>query len=469
MVAQQTQPEMMEMETLGTNSIPTVYLRLSQTNSVTLPSQGLDKDEIEYPDGGVEAYLVVFGSFMGNVTCLGLINSIGAIQAYVSSHQLSDMNVSSISWIFSIYLSLAYALGIISGPIFDRKGARGILIVSTVLIFVGLMGASASTQIYQFILCFISLGFGNGIGLTPVVGVINHWFFRKAGFATGVVTSGGSFGGLVFPLILRHTFNVYGYGWSIRILAFINLGCMLLAIAFSKERILKASPEATDPIITKHNGMWTVNIKLAISKMLALAKKHSDRAFIFTIFGSLCSELCLLLALTYFVNYTVIHGYSESTGFLLLTVWNSTSIVGRILPGMISDYIGKFNVNIVMLTGLTTAMLSIWYAFGSNIKALYAFACIGGFFQGLISALLPACLADITKVSEFGERFGILNFILSFANLVGIPIGASIINNNTVHSYDVFVIFVSCICLAALVLFMCARFAIVGAKFNVKV
>lgn len=428
-----------------------------------------DKDDMEYPDGGIEAYLVVFGSFMGNVTCLGLINSIGAIQAYVSSHQLAGMNASSISWIFSVYLSLAYALGIVSGPIFDRKGSRGILITATALIFLGLMGASAATEIYQFILCFISLGIGNGIGLTPVVGVINHWFFRKAGFATGVVTSGGSFGGLIFPLILRYTFDKYGYAWSIRILAFINLACMVLAVIFSKERIIRPKLNKSELIITKQNMLWKINLTLASKKAIDLAKNHNDKPFIFTIFGSLCSELGLLLALTYFINYAIVQGYSESTGFLLLTVWNSTSIVGRILPGIISDYIGKFNVNISMLSGLSVAMLAIWYTFGSHLSALYVFAAIGGFFQGLISALLPACLSDITKVSEFGERFGILNFILSFANLVGIPIGASIINNNSVHNYNMFVIFVSCICLSAVSLFTCARFAIVGAKLNVKV
>lgn len=62
---------------------------------------------------------MVAGSFCGAATCLGIINSVGAIQAHVSTHQLKDMSASSISWIFSIYLCLTYALGIFTGPVFD--------------------------------------------------------------------------------------------------------------------------------------------------------------------------------------------------------------------------------------------------------------------------------------------------------------------------------------------------------------
>ena len=117
-----------------------------------------DDSSIEYPEGGLKAYSVILGSFLGLIVNLGLINSIGAIQAYVSTHQLLNLKATSISWIFSIYLSLAYAGGIITGPIFDKRGPLEILIVATAFIFLGLMGAAQSVEIWQFILSFISLG-----------------------------------------------------------------------------------------------------------------------------------------------------------------------------------------------------------------------------------------------------------------------------------------------------------------------
>ena len=42
----------------------------------------------DFPDGGLAAYLVLFGSFMGLIADFGIANSLGAIQSYVTSHQL---------------------------------------------------------------------------------------------------------------------------------------------------------------------------------------------------------------------------------------------------------------------------------------------------------------------------------------------------------------------------------------------
>lgn len=429
-----------------------------------------DKDDIVYPDGGFEAYTVIAGSFLGAITCLGLINSIGAIQAYVSTHQLKYLNASSISWIFSIYLSLAYALGVIVGPIFDRKGPKIILACATSLVFAGLMGSANSKEVYQFILSFVALGIGNGIGLTPLVGVINHWFLRKRGVVTGLVTSGGSVGGLVFPLLLRHTFEKYGFAWSMRILAFINGACMLASVFLVKSRIQRTVVKSDNPVFKKGiDGGFNIDLDLAVKKTMKFLKKNSDKTFLLTIAGSFCTELCLVLTLTYFVTYAMAQGVSESVGYLLLTTWNATSIAGRILPGLCSDYLGKFNVNLFMISVLSLCMFAIWYACGSQLHALYVFAALGGFFLGLILGMIPACLAQISKVSEFGERYGVLNFFLSFGNLVGVPIGAAIINDGSTKNYDLFVILVGCLCVAGVLFFLLSRYTIVGLRLNVKV
>ena len=72
-----------------------------------------DDSSIEYPEGGLKAYSVILGSFLGLIVNLGLINSIGAIQAYVSTHQL--LNLKSYFYIldFLNLFIIAYAGGII--------------------------------------------------------------------------------------------------------------------------------------------------------------------------------------------------------------------------------------------------------------------------------------------------------------------------------------------------------------------
>lgn len=437
-------------------------------------SGSINDDDIEYPDGGLRAYLVVLGSFCGAVTCLGIINSVGAIQAYVSIHQLKDLSAASISWIFSIYLSLTYALGLFTGPIFDYKGARMLLLVATLFIFGGLMGAASSTKVYHFILSFICLGIGNGVGLTPVIGVLNHWFLKKRGFVTGLVTSGGSVGGLCFPLLLRFLFDKYGYVLALRILAFIGGACMLIALFTLKERVLrlKVSKDRTEnPIVVwKRNGSLPHFNHLALLDQLSKAtRKHRDKTFVLSIVGAFCTELSLVLIVTYFVTYIIAQGIPESTGYLLLAIWNACSTPGRIIPGIISDHLGKFNVHIFMIFGESVCIFAIWLAFGHNLNALYVYSCIGGFFQGLISGMIPACLAQISAVSEFGERYGLLNFFLSFGNLIVIPIGAAIIDDGSVHNYNMFVVLVGCLMVTGTLFYYLSRINMVGMSLKVKV
>lgn len=198
-------------------------------------------------------------------------------------------------------------------------------------------------------------------------------------------------------------------------------------------------------------------------------KKHRDKTFGLSILGAFFSELSLVLIVTYFVTYVIAQGISESQGYILLATWNACSTPGRIIPGLISDYLGKFNVHIFMILGETICIFTIWLILGYNLPALFVYACVGGFFQGLISGMIPACLAQISAVSEFGERYGILNFFLSFGNLIVIPIGAAIIGDGSVYNYNMFVVLVGCLMATGTACYYWARINMVGARLNIKV
>lgn len=430
----------------------------------------------EYPDGGKKAYSVLLGSFLGLISNLGVINSIGAIQAHVSTNQLLHVKTSTVSWIFSIYLALAYAIGLFIGPIFDRKGPRWLLVSATVLITVGFIATANSTNVWQFILSLsICVGVGNGIAMTPLVGVINHWFFVKRGNATGIATSGGSVGGLVIPLMLRLLYVKYGFQWAIRILAFFCLACMVSAVLLVEERVTKTKEEveeeerqAEEIVHSKIKGNSIFLPVIKVFKSLSF-KSLKEPNYSFLIAGAFSAELSLILIVTYFATYAIAQGISESTSYILLTVWNSTGILGRWIPGYLSDKFGKFNMNILMLTGLNFSIFVVWLPFGSSLKALYAFAALGGFFLGLILSMLPSCLGQISPVREFGGRYGLLLFFLSFGNLIGVPIGASIIGDGSQHNYDMFVVLVGILSTLGTVFWAVSRYYIVGTRLNVIV
>lgn len=98
-----------------------------------------------YPEGGLRAWMVVYGSFSGMTASFGLMNTIGTYQAYLSTHQLAHLDPSTIGWVFSFYTFLSFFCGVQIGPFFDNKGPRVLVAAGTLCLVVGVFGAAEST------------------------------------------------------------------------------------------------------------------------------------------------------------------------------------------------------------------------------------------------------------------------------------------------------------------------------------
>ena len=105
--------------------------------------------EHSYPEGGIQAWLVVFGSFTGMTAGFGLMNTVGTFQAYLSTHQLADYSPSLVGWIFSIYIFLAFFCGVQIGPIFDAKGPRWLVLAGSVSLVGGTFAFAESSSMFS--------------------------------------------------------------------------------------------------------------------------------------------------------------------------------------------------------------------------------------------------------------------------------------------------------------------------------
>lgn len=69
-------------------------------------------EEQFYPEGGREAWSVVFGSFCGMVAAFGTMNTIGTFQTYLAANQLREYSEGQIGWIFGVYVFTSFLGGI---------------------------------------------------------------------------------------------------------------------------------------------------------------------------------------------------------------------------------------------------------------------------------------------------------------------------------------------------------------------
>jgi hypothetical protein len=93
------------------------------TSACPEQQHALDRDAGgKYPEGGLQAWLVVLGAWCAMLPSMGLLNTIGVLQAWVAEHQLAGYSESNIAWIFSTYAFFLYITGAQVGG--SRGGER---------------------------------------------------------------------------------------------------------------------------------------------------------------------------------------------------------------------------------------------------------------------------------------------------------------------------------------------------------
>ena len=71
-------------------------------------TQQLFCETLDFPEGGLRAWSVVFGCWCAMIAAFGLLNSIGVMHSWLATHQLKDQTYSKIGWIFGTFTFLVY-------------------------------------------------------------------------------------------------------------------------------------------------------------------------------------------------------------------------------------------------------------------------------------------------------------------------------------------------------------------------
>lgn len=78
------------------------------------------------------------------IPSMGILNTVGVLQAWMSQHQLEGYSESNIGWIVSAYAFFLYISAAQIGPIFDAHDIRWLVVPGSVGIVAALMCFSVS-------------------------------------------------------------------------------------------------------------------------------------------------------------------------------------------------------------------------------------------------------------------------------------------------------------------------------------
>ncbi|KAI5860662.1 MFS general substrate transporter [Durotheca rogersii] len=359
-----------------------------------------------YPEGGPEAWLVVLGAWCGLLASLGLMNTIATFQTYIATHQLTSYDEGTIGWIFSLYTALCFLCGVYIGPLFDKYGPKWLIAPGGVCVVASVMLMSICTEYWHFMLCWgILNGAATSLLFTPCITAVGHFFRERRGLASGITSTGGGLGGVVFPLMLQSLFGKVGWGWAVRILGFVCLCLLIFANLLVRKRLPPAHNASPHPdfLILKEKGFLLLTV-----------------AVFFLEFG-------LFIPLAYISSYALANGFDESFAFQILPILNAASVVGRAVPGWWADIIGPFNSNMISICITVFACYAVWLPFGHTTPGLVVFAIMFGFATGNNISITPVCVGKLCHTQQYGRYYATCYTIVSIACLISLPVAGAIV------------------------------------------
>ncbi|KAI0653062.1 monocarboxylate permease [Cubamyces menziesii] len=407
------------------------------------PHEG--QQELEHvPDGGREAYTVVLGASLALFASAGMVNTYGAFQDYYEATLLPSSSSSSISLIGSLQIFFLYFIGTLTGRVFDAYGTKIMIPLGTFICVFSLMMVSLcqKDQAYQV---FLSHGvlFGLGIALlfNPAVAVLGHWFRKRRALAIGLTTGGSASGGVILPILLERLIPAVGFGWAVRIVGFVLLGCLIISCLTIRTRLP----------LSGHIS-WRTAIDFGGFK---------DPRYALASFGA------FLLFYGFFIPYFYIQIYANFRGVpphiakYLLAIMNATNVPSRILPGYVADKVGPLTVFIPAAAICSVLLLGLWLP-SHNTASIVAFAALYGLFSGAFVSLLPTYIASISPREKLGARLGSVYMVVAVASLVGTPTAGALLSKTDDAHFRNLIIFCGVLSVAGTVVMALA--GIVGSS-----
>lgn len=147
------------------------------------------------------------------------------------------------------------------GVLVDMFGSRPITIPASVFAVGGLIALSFARE-YYYIFLAQSLCFGIGAAgiFMPGLVIAGKYFKTRRALALGVVASGSSLGGVIFPIFLAQLFAKAGFGpalrWAALLIGVLLVIANLLIIPLEKPKGLAGRRTIFQPGLFKNLGFF---------------------------------------------------------------------------------------------------------------------------------------------------------------------------------------------------------------------
>ncbi len=336
---------------------------------------------------GPTGWLAAAAGCLLNAWTFGVFYSFGTAVGQMGEE--FGAGLSSFGRVFGITTFWFFSLGLFSGPLADRFGARPLILVGAGFIGTGLLlTAQAGSLTVAYVTYGIGVGTGIGCYLVPLTAAVSGWFDKKRPTALGLATAGIGLGTLL--LVPVGEWLIRTQGWRD---AFTLMG-IGSAIVYTLAGLAIARPPGTQQASGSNDRQHLVSVM-------------RQRSY-WRLYGSgLVMSLALFGPFIFLVTYAKQNGISGQAGAWLISILGVGSVLGRLGIGPIASRHGVMPLVVASFAVQPVAYV-IWLVAGSSYLLLAVFAALLGVGYGGYVALSPTAAAEIYGLQGLGRVLGVL-------------------------------------------------------------
>jgi len=419
-----------------------------RTLKAVLANHAENEEDIKLvaPDGGCLAWMIVAASFMVSFLQDGFRDSFGLLLPSVSMHFNTGRTEAAMTNSIMTFLTLG------SGPLVafmvQKIGHRNVTVIGVFLASLGLLVAGFSIEYMappSLAVLYVSVGLMTGLGFgfmyLPAMDIIEVYFDRNLGLATGIAAAGSGLGQLIMAPVIHILEEKMGLAFTMTFLS----GTVALAIVFAfiyrvpKKRkshsfyegrsdltffhehvkVVKISPTPEDYTFNSHHSETGERTRGCLSALLtSYTSIFKSPAMIVLLLSHFLMHIAIFAAFAFTADRALVLGLSKHSTAQLLSVMGVSNCIGRIVFGKLLDVFRNKAFTLTGIVLLVNALVVTVSDYLTSFAGQAVFAAVFGATFGAYISSVVVILKLINK-DKITDSLGVCLMVFALASLVG--------------------------------------------------
>jgi MFS family permease len=352
--------------------------------------------------------IVAVGIVVGCVGMGGLMSFGVFLQPMADSLGWSRAAISTASTLAFLWMGVG---GFLWGRLFDRYGARVVVLAGGLLQGLGLVLASQAQSLPVFLMAYGTIvGLAVGALYVPLTAATASWFTRHRSLAVSLVSAGLALGTTLVAPLAR--WLIVTHDWRF---AMFTLGFIAWAVILPAALLLRPAPMTSDGSTTVPSTTDTVRADVTLAQALKTP-----------VFWSLALANFACCAahsgpIFHMVSYAADCGVAPLTAATVFGAAGIAALSGRIICGWLADRTGAKRTLVACLA--LQALAIALYLLARDLNTLYAVSMLFGFSYGGAMPLYAILVREYFPAKIMGSVFGVVACISTLGMALGPPLG----------------------------------------------